>query len=239
MQKFNTVAQVLAAYPENVVMIERHGSYLMNPEGANNPEDGLELAAQNYARVYPDHHNPLDQNGRSTSVRQGHQLAETGVEIDQILVSRQGRGPETGLYMGLGFLNGRGTMPSINHCLGADYPVYSSAKLVKDMLAEHDDWITVRWLNGLIPGFCTETPEEFMARVEQMVADIFANGQGLTLVASHFEIITYAQIHWVAKEQPGEISDDFVPAKSGGVILFQEDGEIRGLCYDPDLNIME
>ncbi|MCD4760306.1 hypothetical protein K8R42_00215 [bacterium] len=240
MNTFRTVAEVLAAHPENVVMIHRHGDYLMNPEGTDNPDNELDLAAQNYSRAYPDHNNPLSQRGRDISVRQGQLLAETGVKIDQILVSRQGRGPETGLYMGLGFLNSRGTMPPINHSVGADYPVYSSVKLIKDMLVEHGDWITVRWLNGLIPGFCTETPVDFIVRVALMVSNTFTRGRrGLTVVASHFEIVTYAQAHWVANEEPGKISDNFVPAKSGGVIIFEEDGEIRGLCYDPALDIIE
>lgn len=99
-----TVKGLVESFAGQVVLSHRHASYLMNPEGEN-PSDLVLLAGMNYARVYPDHNNPLDQNGRDASVRQGNDLVNMGACLRQVFISRQGRSPETGLYIAIGVLN--------------------------------------------------------------------------------------------------------------------------------------
>lgn len=94
------------------------------------------------------------------------------------------------------------------------------------------------WLNGESPGLCEETPEALERRIDWSVNTLIDQQDGPFLVVSHFENVTYVHGRWVCGKQLGEIPVDWEPTKSGGVALFVEDGQIRGLEYDPEFNIV-
>lgn len=233
-----TVKDVIDEFGGNAVFVHRHATYLMNPEGKNNPEDPYLLAAQNYARKYPDHNNPLDQNGRDVSVQQGRKLVEMGVRIKKILISRQGRGPETGLYLAIGILNASDSMSSLHHSVGADYPTYQFEGLKKVIETVGDSFVA-QWLNGKRPGQCTIEPEEYCGTVTQMVKQAMEEG-GITFVATHFECAMLTHGLFVEGKDLGDISEEWLPTKSAGVLLVEDRvGKIYGFEYDPDFNIVE
>jgi len=232
-----TVKDVIDEFGGNAVFAHRHATYLMNPEGEYNPEDPNLLAAQNYARTYPNHNNPLDQNGRDVSVQQGEWLVEMGIRIKKMLISRQGRGPETGLYVAIGILNASGSMPSLRHSLGADYPVYRFDGL-KEILETIGDPFVAQWLNSKLPGRCTIDPEEYRDSVIQMIEQVLEEG-GVTFIATHFECVMLTHGLFVEGKDLGEISEEWLPTKSAGVLLVKDGNEVRGFKYDPDFNIVE
>jgi len=232
-----SVKDVIESHEGKAVLFHRHGTYLMNPQG-DNPEDPDLLTAMNYAREYPDHNNPLDQNGRDISVNQGQLLAKLGIKINKILVSRQGRGPETGLYIAIGLLNSSDKMPPIEHSLGADYPLYSSAEDVLKAMGEFGDDYPSHWLNGQLQKLCQESAENFAGRIINAVNKAFSENN-ITLIASHYENVLYARSRWVAKKDLGSVPLDWQPTKSAGILLVKKRNEIMGFEYDQNFKIIE
>ncbi|EKD95309.1 MAG: hypothetical protein ACD_24C00529G0001, partial [uncultured bacterium] len=92
-----------------------------------------------------------------------------GIKLVAILVSRQGRGPETGLYLGIGYLNATGVMPKINYSVGADYPVYSSKEAVLEAERKYGQQFPAHWLNGKLPGLCQVEPYIFAMAIQEIV----------------------------------------------------------------------
>lgn len=230
-----TVKDVLDEFGGNGVFVHRHAKYLPDPEGYL-LSDVLETFIRNYTREIPDNHYPLSQQGRDDSEEQGKLIVELGIPIKRIIVSKNGRGPETGLYVGMGMVDESGTMPPILHHPGADYPVYNRDKLRERL--QMGDVCVVKWLNGEHPDQCTESPEAFCERVIKMVEE-YIQDDGCTFIATHFEAVTLAQGMFVDKVELGSIAEEKFPEKSTGVLVVKDGNGLIGFSYDQVLSIVE
>lgn len=241
-----TVMEILQEQ-ETAVLVERHGPYFMGPlvarllaEGV--PDDQVEMIAyaRNLAREEPDCMFALNSEGIRISREQGRMLAEAGIEITEVIGSHQARGPDTGLFICEGYHDQSDNWPPLRCHPAIDYPVYEY-EVVLQALREEGEKFVGQWLNGdsrwqrLIT---SDTPRSFNGRVTGFIEDLLERG-GRFVLASHYEITVLVHATYVNGTDLGQIDEGWAPEKSGGIIIWLEDGKIQARDYTPEFEIIE
>lgn len=229
---FKTVKDVFETHDGNIVIFHRHGSYV---SGYLPDRPKLELA-HNYSRTWPDNLFSLDLNGIITSIRQGELLADWGIE-SLIWISDSARGIGTGIYNWQGFKNKGVLLPKPEFHPGASYPIYHFEGL-EELLTKVGDPLPAQHLNGQHPGLWLENPQQFKDRIVKMINEAFAT-EKTVFIASHWENIILVYALWVDGKDLGQVSETWAPTKSGGIVLFKDNGVIKGLEYNPQFEIVQ
>lgn len=240
-----SVLEILKSFP-NVVLIQRHGQYFLQPlmarlvkEGVDPGEAEMVALARNYSRVEHPSTFALNSAGIETSRKQGKMLAEAGIEIDMVYGSTQGRGPDTGLFICEGYCDVCATWLPFETIPKLDYPVYDYELLLQAFKAKEDKQMVGEWLNGKRSNLITsKSPEGFKSRIKDLVEKLLKEG-GKSILTTHYEILVLAHALFVDQIDLGRVSEAWQPEKSGGVVVWIDDeDQIQGRDYDPVLKLI-
>ncbi len=234
-----TVMDVITAnLKASVILAQRHYSYLMGPLLARCPDKNIAYA-RNYARIEPDTLFLCDEAGIKRGWEHGRQLAETGIKGIEVITSRQGRGPDSGLRVSEGFYKTTGEWLPVTTCQAVDYPVYDYDQVLHCLKTlENPDSLVALWLNGQDDIIRFETPESFCGRVTGFINGLIKK-PGVWVITTHFEMALLAHSIYVANKELGDIPEDWSPEKGGGVILVKnQEEELRAFDYDANYNLI-
>ncbi len=166
--------------------------------------------------------------------------SEEGLAIAEIVSSHQGRGPHTGICLSEGYMSAGGQPIPVRPVKAADYPVYNYHKVLACLRDKaRGDRFVGDWLNGRNPDLIlSDTPAGFEERVLGLVDGLIAQ-PGVRIVATHFELVKLVHGLYVEDSKLGEIGDQWLPTKSGGILLVPGLDGLVGYEYRPDLTIVE
>lgn len=232
-----TVMDVVVANPDaSIVLVERHASYLMGPLLARCPDE-----YEAYARNYSEREHPslflLDKAGIELAWKQGRRLAQAGVNVDEIIGSEQGRGPDTGLRISEGHFMETGQWIPVRIHPAVNYMKYDYDKLLP-LLRTVGDPFAAQWMNGQHEGLArSDTPGSFKGRVLGFLDDLLKKS-GVCIITTHFEIVALVRNIKVEGRDLGTIREDWTPKKGGGILLVRSpDGRNTAFDYMPDFTI--
>jgi hypothetical protein len=230
---------IMAVIAENsgkaMVMVQRHYSYLSGPVAARYNNDANLTMAVNISHQELPALFALDKEGVMNGWKHGELIAESGIKIEEIVGSCQGRGPESGLRISEGFHEAEGSWLPVSCDAAANWPTYSFDYIKDSML----DSYPAEWMNGQHPDLITsDTPESFKARVVGLIDQLLDKG-GVRMITSHFEIIALTHSLYVEGKDLGSINEKFAPQKGGGVLVVRhEDGTVAAYDYDAGYNVL-
>jgi hypothetical protein len=234
-----TVIEAMADAQKNssaLVMVQRHYSYLSGPTSSRATSEA-DLFARNYSEIEPPCLFLCDRAGIEQGWKHGRMLAEAGIEKIKIIASHQGRGPDSGLRISEGYHEATGSWIPVECHAAADYPRYNYDPCVR-ALQEAGDAAPAQWLNGKRDDLIrTETPESFAGRVDGLIRTLLRKG-GIWIVTTHFELCVLTHGIYVARSYVGNIPEDYVPIKGGGVLIMKEkSGCINSYDYGHDYEL--
>jgi len=227
----------------SIVLFERHVSYLMEHLLARCPDKAIAYALNYSASEHPSMF-LLDRKGIEHAWRQGEMLALSGLKIAEIIGSEQGRGPETGIRIAESYSEKTGSWVPFRCHPAVNYPVYNYPTLLNYLReTDEDDWdpMVAEWLNSKHPNLIySDTPETFKGRVMGFLESLLRK-DGLRIVTSHFENALLVHSLLVAGVDLGNIPEDWVPTKGGGVLIIKDlrNGKQQTFDYDPNYVIVE
>ncbi|MBI2637218.1 MAG: hypothetical protein HYW81_03440 [Parcubacteria group bacterium] len=234
-----TVMDVIQENPgASVVLVQRHEDYLMEPLLARCP-DQIEAYSRNYAQLEHPSMFLLTFEGIKRTHEQGRKLAQAGIQVEKVIGSEQGRGPDTGLRICEGYAMECGTWipfttnSAMNMTKYEYQPMYDGLKTIGDP-------VVMQWMNGQHQDMTrADTPESFKARVMGFVNEQLAK-PGVCIITTHFEIVTLVHAIKVEHRDLGTVREDWSPKKGGGVItVHKPDESEEAFVYSPDFSIVE
>ncbi|MBU1890079.1 hypothetical protein KJ782_01150 [Patescibacteria group bacterium] len=250
------VADVLDRTGGKGVLFLRHGKYESRHAVALCDGDVYEMLARNYSRRIPDSFFPLSDDGIRASKHQGCRMRELGIIPREIVASKNGRGPHTGICIAQGIAEqpvfaetpgfdcqveikavtgGDCTFIPVKHDIRVDYPEYRYEGLT-ELLRELDTRVTPQWLNGQHRNLCTEDALNFKTRSEGLVGDLIT--RKFTVVTSHYEQVCLLHALFVVRQDLGSVSEDWSPTYNQGVLIVEGSRDWFGFDVNPDLTLM-